>query len=118
MTLPDHDERLALRCLLGEPAAFDELIARRHPGGGRYARRMSGSDDAADDVAQDVWLRVLRGLPRLAEPARIRAWFSVTARRLLRHRPRPRYATPTVAEVELDAIETAAAEDDDLLSRV
>jgi len=118
MTLPDHDERLALRCLLGEPAAFDELIARWHPGVWRYARRMAGSDDAADDVAQEVWLRVVRGLPRLDEPARIRAWIFGIARRVLMDRLRARYATPAMAEVELDSIERPLAEDDDLRSRI
>jgi len=116
--MPDHDERLALRCLLGEPAAFDELVARWHPGIWRYARRMAGNDHEADDLAQDVWLRVVRGLPRLEEPARIRAWIFGIARRVLMDRLRVRYATPVMAEVELDTLETAPAEDDDLRSRI
>ena len=117
-TMPDHDERLAIRCLLGEAAAFDELIARWHPGVWRYARRMTGSDDAADDVAQDVWLRVVRGLPRLDDPARIRAWIFGIARRVLMDRLRARYATPAMAEVELDTLEQTPTEDDDLEARL
>ena len=113
-----HDERLALRCLLGETEAFDELIARWHPGVWRYARRMAGSDDAADDVAQDVWLRVLRGLPRLDEPARIRPWIFGIARRVLMDRLRVRYATPAMADVELDTIQMAPIEADDLQTRL
>ena len=104
-TMPDHDERLALRCLLGEPAAFDELVARWHPGIWRYARRMAGNDHEADNLAQDVWLRVVRGLPRLEEPARIRAWIFGIARRVLMDRLRVRYATPVMAEVELDTLD-------------
>ncbi|MEO7271332.1 MAG: sigma-70 family RNA polymerase sigma factor [Vicinamibacterales bacterium] len=116
--MPDHDERLAIRCLLGEAAAFDELIARWHPGVVRYARRMTGTDDAADDVAQDVWLRVVRGLPRLDDPARIRPWIFGIARRVLMDRLRARYATPAMADVELDAIEMASSEEDDLQARL
>ena len=115
--MPDHDERLAIRCLLGEEAAFDELIARWHPPVWRYARRMAGADDVADDLAQDVWLRVLRGLPRLEDPARIRAWIFGIARRVLMDRLRAQYAAPALADVELDSIETAPA-DDDLRARV
>ena len=113
-----EDERLALRCLLGEPAAFDELIARWHGGIWRYARRMTGSDDDADEVVQDVWLRVVRGLPKLQEPARIRAWIFGIARRVLMDRLRARYTSPTIADIELDTIEQAPAEDDDLRSRI
>jgi RNA polymerase sigma-70 factor (ECF subfamily) len=116
--MPDHDERLAIRCLLGEPAAFDELIDRWHPGVWRYARRMAGSDDAADDAVQDVWLRVVRGLPRLDDPGRIRAWIFGIARRVLMDRLRARYATPAMADVELDTLEQTATEDDDLQTRL
>ena len=91
---------------MGEPAAFDELIARWHGGIWRYARRMTGSDDDADDVVQDVWLRVVRGLPKLQEPARIRAWIFGIARRVLMDRLRARYTSPTIADIELDTIET------------
>jgi len=113
-----EDERLALRCLLGEPAAFDELIARWHGGIWRYARRMTGRDDDADEVVQDVWLRVVRGLPKLQEPARIRAWIFGIARRVLMDRLRARYTSPTIADIELDTIGHAPAEDDDLRLRI
>lgn len=115
--MPDNDERLAIRCLLGEAAAFDELIARWHPPVWRYARRMAGADDAADDLAQDIWLRVVRGLPRLEEPARIRAWIFGIARRVLMDRLRVQYAAPAIADVPLDSIETAPA-DNDLTERI
>jgi RNA polymerase sigma-70 factor (ECF subfamily) len=110
--MPNHDEQLAIRCLLGEAAAFDELIARWHPAVWRYTRRMAGADDAADDLAQEVWLRVVRGLPRLEDPARIRAWIFGIARRVLMDRLRAQYAAPAVADVELDSLETAPPDDD------
>jgi RNA polymerase sigma factor (sigma-70 family) len=112
-----YDERLALRCLLGEASAFDELIARWHPAVWRYARRMAGSDDAADDLAQEVWLRVVRGLPKLQDPARIRAWIFGIAHRVLMDRLRAQYTTPTIADVELDTLETVPA-DPDLRERI
>ena len=116
--MPEHDERLAIRCLLGEAAGFDELIARWHPGVWRYARRMAGSDDAADDAAQEVWLRVVRGLPRLEDPSRIRAWIFGIARRVLMDRLRARYSAPALADVELDALEGSVTDDTDLRARI
>ncbi len=115
--MPDNDERLAIRCLLGEAAAFDELIARWHPPVWRYARRMAGADDSADDLAQDIWLRVVRGLPGLEDPARIRAWIFGIARRVLMDRLRVQYEAPAIADVALDSIETAPA-DNDLTERI
>jgi RNA polymerase sigma-70 factor (ECF subfamily) len=79
---------------------------------------MTGRDDDADEVVQDVWLRVVRGLPKLQEPARIRAWVFGIARRVLMDRLRARYTSPTIADIELDTIGHAPAEDDDLRLRI
>ena len=87
-----EDELLAVRCQLGEPAAMDALVERWHPALWRYVRRLSASDDAAADVVQDTWLRVLRALPRLRDPARLRAWLFGIARRALMDALRGRYA--------------------------
>ena len=42
-----EDELLAIRCQLGEPAAFDALIERWHGPLWKYARRLTGDDEAA-----------------------------------------------------------------------
>jgi DNA-directed RNA polymerase specialized sigma24 family protein len=52
-----RDELLAIRCQLGEAAAFDELVERWHGPLWGYVRRLVGSDDVASDVVQDVWVR-------------------------------------------------------------
>lgn len=95
------DEWLAVRCQLGEAAAFDELVERWHGPLCAYARRVSASEDAADDVVQDVWLRIVRGIGGLREPARLRPWIFGIARRVLIDRLRDKYAAPeTVAFVD------------------
>ena len=58
------DELLVVRCRLGERDAFAELVRAWHPPVWNYVRRMVGPG-AADDVTQEVWLAVVRGLPRL-----------------------------------------------------
>lgn len=94
------DELLAIRCQLGERAAFDELIERWHQPLWRYVRRLADGDDAAADTMQDVWLRVLRAMPRLRDPARLRAWLFGIARRAVMDRLRRRYAEPESVPVE------------------
>jgi RNA polymerase sigma-70 factor (ECF subfamily) len=51
----------------------------------------------ADDVAQEVWLAVVRGLPRLRQPDRFAPWLFRIARRQVVNRLRAEYATPEVA---------------------
>lgn len=95
-----RDEWLAVRCQLGEREAFDELVDTWHGPLWRYARRMTGSDDAAGETMQDVWLRVLRGVGRLREPASLRAWLFGIARRVLMDRLRMQYAEPSTVDAD------------------
>jgi len=99
---PLADELLVVRCQLGERPAFDELIARWHQPLWRYARHLSGNDAAADDAAQEVWLRVLRGIARLREGARLRSWLFGIAHRVLMDRLRDQYNQPVSAGSDID----------------
>lgn len=112
------DELLAIRCQLGERPAFEALIARWHEPVWRYLRRLTGSDDAAADLTQDTWLRVLRGIATLREPASLRAWLFGIARRVAMDRLRRQYRQALDADADLDhlpAVETdTGALDDDL----
>lgn len=94
------DELLAIRCQLGERAAFDELIERYADRLRGYVRRVANSESEADDLVQDAWLRILRGMPGLRDPARLRSWLFGIAHRVLIDRLRLRYAEPAHAPVE------------------
>jgi len=96
------DEWLAIRCQLGEPEAFDALVERWHTPLCAYARRVTASDDAASDVVQDVWLRIVRGISRLRDPARLRPWIFGIARRVLMDRLRDKYAAPVLVDIADD----------------
>ena len=98
------DELLAIRCQLGERVALDTLIARWHPPLWRYARNLSGSEAGADDATQEVWLRVLRSLARLREPAKLRSWLFGIAHRVLMDRLRALYKQPAAADEEIDQL--------------
>jgi RNA polymerase sigma factor (sigma-70 family) len=102
-----RDTWLAVRCQLGERDAFDLLIERWHGPLWTYARRVTGSDDAAHEVVQDAWLRILRGLPRLRDATRLRPWLFGIARRTLMDRLRGQYAAPGPTDVDLDTLAAA-----------
>jgi RNA polymerase sigma-70 factor (ECF subfamily) len=110
------DELLAIRCQLGEPAAFDDLIARWHGPLWAFVRRLTGDDDTAREILQDVWIRVLRGIPRLRDGSKLRAWLFGIARRTLMDRLRDQYARALAVDVDVEEIaaETSVDEVDDL----
>lgn len=98
------DELLAIRCQLGEAAAFDALIERWHEPLWKYVRRLLDDEQDAADTTQEVWLRVLRALPGLREPARLRAWLFGIARRTVMDRLRRRYAEPASEPIDVDEL--------------
>jgi RNA polymerase sigma-70 factor (ECF subfamily) len=93
-----EDEWIAVRCQFGERAAFDELIQCWHGPIWEYVWRLS-DDDAAHDIAQDIWLRVLRGIGRLRDPAKLRAWLFSIAHRTWIDTLRRKYAV-VVADID------------------
>jgi len=65
---PADLQRLAARAVAGERPAMEALLATVHRMVHRYCRarlaRFSGTEHAADDVAQEVCIAVLSALPR------------------------------------------------------
>jgi len=64
----------------------DDLFARHHRDVYRYLVRMTGRRDEADDLSQDVFLRVVRALENGGPPGHERAWVFSIARNLLADR--------------------------------
>ena len=102
-----RDELLAVRCQLGEPEAFDDLIARWHGPLWSFVRRLTGDDDLAHDTLQDMWLRVLRGIASLRDGARLRAWLFGIARRAVMDRMRQKYRDACLVDDDVDAMAAA-----------
>jgi RNA polymerase sigma-70 factor, ECF subfamily len=69
-----HDEWIALRCRLGEPGAFAELVRELERPLLYYAAKLLANEDAAFDVLQDVWLTAFRAIRRLEDPRTVRSW--------------------------------------------
>lgn len=75
-----REQVLALRCQAGDDRAFEELVGAFHERLRSYVARVLGLADAADDVLQDVWLDVYRGIPRLRNVRGLRSWLYRIAR--------------------------------------
>jgi RNA polymerase sigma-70 factor (ECF subfamily) len=75
-----YERVLVLRCRAGDAAAFDELIECFQPRLRYYLRQMVHESRDVEDLLQDVWLDVLRGIPRLIEVAAFRNWIYRIAR--------------------------------------
>lgn len=101
------DELLIVRCQLGERDAFPELVHRWHGAVERYVRRMLAGPD--DDVVQEVWLAVFKGLPKLRKPERFTPWLFTIARRAVTNRLRDTYGQP---EPEPDPPEESSGPDE------
>jgi RNA polymerase sigma-70 factor (ECF subfamily) len=102
------DELLVVRCQLGEPEAFDALIERWNRPLWLYIRRMTGNHDEAQDLIQEVWLRVIRGLARLRDGSRFRGWLFGIARRTLMDRLRREYAVLPADDVDIAGLAAQA----------
>lgn len=105
------DTLLAVRCQLGERAAFDDLIKRWAMPLRRYVGRVAGNAEA-DELVQDIWLRVLQGIGRLQDPSRLRAWLFGIAHRRLMDRLRQIYAAPIDAGADADELAFDAPDPD------
>lgn len=95
---------LVLRCQAGDDRAFARLMDTFGARTLRYLRGLIG--DAADDVQQDVWLAVYRGLSRLSNPGAFRTWlFRTTRHRAIDHlRAQRREQELFTDATDLDAI--------------
>lgn len=69
-----EDAVLVQQALAGEARAFDQLVERYHPPAMRYARRLLGTREEAEEAVQDAFLRAYQALARYDERDRFRSW--------------------------------------------
>ncbi|MFF7216130.1 RNA polymerase sigma factor [Streptomyces sp. NPDC008238] len=113
-----RDGLLVVRCQLGEREAFLELVRLWHDPLWRYVRGMVGSAHLADDLVQEAWVAVVRGLPRLREPERFAPWLFTIARRAVADHLRQVYRA---SEVPMEEPGTGVDDDErlgDVLTRM
>jgi RNA polymerase sigma-70 factor (ECF subfamily) len=99
----ESDAALLERLRAGDESAFETLLSRHDAAMRRVARTFVRTDSAADEVVQDAWLGVLRGLDGFEGRSSLRTWIF----RILVNRARTR------AVRDARTLPFSALEDDD-----
>jgi RNA polymerase sigma-70 factor (ECF subfamily) len=91
-----QDDRALLECLrAGDEAAFETLVDRYDRGLRRVARTFVRTPAAADDVVQETWLAVIRGLDRFEGRSSLSTWiFRILINRARTHASRDARSVP------------------------
>jgi RNA polymerase sigma-70 factor, ECF subfamily len=112
--MSDEPERLferllVLRCQTGDDDAYRELVGHFGPRLRYFLRKLVGKIDRADDLAQEVWIDVLRQLPRLQDAGAFTTWmYRIAHGKAMLEGRRNGRAPATIADVE----QLAKKEDD------
>ncbi len=114
---PDHERELVERCRRGEVGAFEELVDRYKNLVFGMIMRAFPDRSQAEDLAQDVFLRIHRGLPYFRGEARLSTWiYRIVVNVCLQDRGRgmasvslddanARVSTPAAADRHADDLE-------------
>ena len=70
----DHDADLVARMRAGDESAFAELVRRYQPRLLRLARTMVPSTAIAEEVVQETWLGVVRGVDKFEGRSSFKTW--------------------------------------------
>jgi RNA polymerase sigma-70 factor (ECF subfamily) len=116
------DADLVKGARLGDAAAFDALVRRYARPAYAIALSMTGDDDDAKDICQDVFVRVIERLEECRSPDRFGAWFFTIVRSTVhnfRRRERLRRGAPIEASAAVTTDDPAQqAERSDLRGRM
>jgi len=84
LALPQPDPTLLRRAQNGDEAAFTELVRAYETPVHNYILRLTGDRSLAEDLTQEVFVRVLNGLPKFSLRCKFTTWlFQVTKNRVL-----------------------------------
>jgi len=69
-----EDQLLVIDAQEGDGEAMEKLVARWQKRLWGHAYRLTGEPEAAWEVTQQAWLGIIKGLRKLDDPVRFRAW--------------------------------------------
>ena len=108
--LEDPDVQCMLRIREGDAVAFEEMVARYAPILVNFMRRFVGTDSVAEDLAQEVFLKVHRAAPGYEPTARFKTWILTIATNLCLNEKRRAGRRPFVSLDDDGGREDGAAE--------
>ena len=91
-------------------ASFDRLVRRWQQPLLNFAYRLTGDWTAAQDIAQETWMVVIRGLITLKDVARFRAWlFAIASHKCQDHWRRAQSGERFAEKVQMQSDASAGA---------
>lgn len=113
MASPKQETRWVLRAQSGDRDALDELLKIVQEPLYRYIYRLVGERGAAEDILQEVFIRIYRKLVWLESPELFRPWaYRIASRETFRHlQKEKRWEEQIRDEAVLAAIPDAAPEE-------
>jgi RNA polymerase sigma-70 factor (ECF subfamily) len=103
------DSDLITRAAGGDPTAFQALVERHRSMVYRVAYQFAGNHDDAEDIAQDVFIKVYRSLDKFRHDAQLSSWlYRIVMNACIDHHRRqsPAAATANGEEAELTLLNT------------
>jgi RNA polymerase sigma-70 factor, ECF subfamily len=83
------DAELIARAAAGDPAAFQVLVEQHRTMVYRVAYQFAGNHHDAEDIAQDVFIKVYRSLARFRQDAQVTSWiYRIVMNACIDHRRR------------------------------
>ena len=79
---PSSERLLVERLKARDAAAFDEIYAAYHPRIFNFLARLTRRRDVAEDLVEEMWLRVVKSAPRLRDDTQLAPWLFTIARNL------------------------------------
>jgi len=104
-----RSELLLLRYRAGEESALQEFVALWERPLFYYIRRLADCEEDAWDMLQEVWLRVIRNIGTLRNPAALTAWLYTIARHTASNHLRDTVRTRELHDAEADLSSTKDA---------
>ncbi len=116
---PTDDQELLRQLAKGSSAAFAALYERFQGPIYRFAWHMSGSSSGAEEVTQEVFLRLI-GKPKAFDPTKgsLAGYLFGIARNVVRRQLEHDHMNVSITDELLDADESGFAEDTDLLEQI
>ncbi len=74
MAKPWEERALVERLRAGDQSAFGELVRRHHPAMVRFAETFVPNRAVAEEVAQEAWLGVIKGIDRFEGRSSLATW--------------------------------------------
>jgi RNA polymerase sigma-70 factor, ECF subfamily len=101
---PEDDAEIIAACVAGDVAAQRALFRREYPRVNATVYRLVGSARDADDLVQETFIAVFRGLTRFRGDSKLSTWIDRIAVRVVFHHIRSRGRAPipldVIAEIE------------------